>query len=86
MSGDPRHPFFEPRKRAAPTGTAFDSIRVGVPCPQCGKKDLQPLAELVANDATECQFCGFTIDLHAEGRHVELLQLADEYKQIKPAR
>lgn len=75
---------FGRRKRAPLTGTAFDFIRIGIPCPQCGKENMEPLAELVVNDDVGCDYCGAVIDLRANGWPAKLRKLADEYKQIKP--
>jgi hypothetical protein len=72
------------RKRAPATGTALDFIRVPVPCPQCGQHDLQLLAELLANDATTCRFCGHVIDLTAEDWPARLADEARQAIQIKP--
>jgi hypothetical protein len=72
------------RKRAPTTGTALDFIRVPVPCPKCGQHDLQLLAELLANDATACRFCGHVIDLTAEDWPARLADEARQAMQIKP--
>ena len=83
MSENDLNPFFIPRKRAPFTGTAFDFIRVEVPCSKCGKRSKQPLAELIVTDATDCSYCGSVIDIHSEGHQAELLRLAEIYKEIK---
>lgn len=64
-------------------GTAFDFIRIDVPCPQCGKNNKEPLAELVVGDAVPCRFCGEIIDLTGEDWRVSLAKQAEEFKQIK---
>jgi hypothetical protein len=70
------------RKRAALTGTAFDFIRVEVPCGKCGKAGLQPLAELAVNDNAECRYCGETIDLSDAVAKADIARLATEYQAI----
>lgn len=66
------------------TGTAFDFVRIEVPCPECGKNDLQRLAELVASDATTCRACGSAIDLTDHDWRTRLAEEAEKFKQIKP--
>jgi hypothetical protein len=80
--------FQEERKRAAPTGSAFDFIRIEVDCtnPQCGKKLKVPLIELVANDTVTCGVCGTVIDLTTERWRARLAQESENYKKIKPPR
>jgi predicted RNA-binding Zn-ribbon protein involved in translation (DUF1610 family) len=75
--------LFGARKRAALTRTAFDFIRVEVPCPQCGEKGLQPLAELEVNMDAVCPYCGTVIDLSSQRARAEIGQHSEEYKQIK---
>jgi len=51
------------------TGTAFDFIRINVPCPDCVKKTKSKndprllLADLVAKTMIDCSRCGHSIDL-----------------------
>lgn len=84
MSDQPLHRKSRIRKRAAPTGTAFDFIRIEVPCPQCGKQTLQPLAELAVNTDATCGYCGNRIDLSSKEWRDEIAQLSHDYQQIKP--
>jgi hypothetical protein len=64
------------------TGTAFDFIRIEVPCPQCGKADLQILRKLVGASDTICSFCGGTIDLSSKEWQTLLYEAADNYRKI----
>jgi DNA-directed RNA polymerase subunit RPC12/RpoP len=80
-----RKPFQEVRKHAPETGTAFDFVRVEVFCAQCGKKGLEPLAELVANDTVACGYCGAVIDVTTEYWRSRLAEEAEGFKKIKPA-
>ncbi len=66
-------------------GSAFDFVRIDVPCPQCGKNDLQRLAELVASDTTTCRYCGATINLTSHDWRTRLAEEAKKFKQIKPS-
>lgn len=72
------------RKRAAPTRTAFDFIRVEILCPQCKKESLQPLAELEVSLDAICAYCGSVVDLSSHTWRAEISKLSQEYKEIKP--
>ena len=64
-------------------GTAYDFIRIEVPCPQCGQNDLQRLTELVASDTATCRGCGHVIDLTSHDWRTRLAEEAEKFKQIK---
>ncbi len=75
------------RPQAEPTGTVLDFIRIEVPCPHCGEKDLQRLADLVVNDTTGCRYCGGLIRLDSESWKARLAdekQKAMEIKKLRP--
>ncbi len=63
------------------TGTAFDFMRMDLPCPKCGKTNKEPISELVANDTAACRYCGETIDLNAT--RASIAKFAKEAKEIK---
>ena len=65
------------------TGTAYDFIRIPVDHPECGKKSLHPLRELVDRDEVECQYCGGIVDISSEQWRGVIAKLSEEYKQIK---
>lgn len=73
-------------RSAPPTGTAFDFIRIDIPCPQCRKDFKQLLRELVVNDTAACPRCEFAVDLKTNGWPIKLAELAQEFKQIKPTK
>lgn len=72
------------RKRAERTGSAFDFVRVELPCPECGKNDKQPIAELIANDTATCRYCGNVIDISTKDWRTRLAQQAEVLIKIKP--
>jgi hypothetical protein len=41
--------------RSQITGTAYDFMRMDLPCPECGKTNKEPICELVANDTAACR-------------------------------
>jgi hypothetical protein len=72
------------RPLAPLTGTAFDWVRIPVPCanPQCQQSSLQPLRQLVASDHTTCRSCRTTIDLTVEPWRTLIAHSADLYKSF----
>jgi hypothetical protein len=72
------------RKTAPRTYSAFDFIRIELPCPKCRKKDLQPLSELIVNDTAECRYCGNIIDISTKAWRTKLAEQAEVYVKIKP--
>ena len=72
------------RKRATITGSSFDFIRVRIPCPQCKKQGLQPLAELEVNADADCPYCGHVIDLSGADWRIKIGEMAEIHKKIKP--
>mgnify|MGYP001445131701 CR=1 FL=1 len=56
------------------TGTAFDFMRMDLPCPKCGKINKEPIRELVAN--TACRYCGETIDFSREDTRASIAKFA----------
>ena len=71
------------RRQAEKTGTSLDFIRIEVPCPHCGEKGLQRLAELVVNTTTLCGHCGGTIRLDSKGWVTRLADEAEKAMKIK---
>ena len=69
-----------------PTGTAYDYIRVDIRDAKCGKTGKYRLREVVENEVAICAYCGVAIDLSSEEWRSLLLQLAEEFKQIKKLR
>jgi rubredoxin len=65
-------------------GTAFDFVRIDVPCSKCGQNDKQRLAQLVASDTTTCDYCGAVISLTDHDWRTRLAEEAEKFKQIKP--
>lgn len=65
------------------TGTAYDFIRVDILDPQCGKTGKYRLRELVENEVAICAYCSGAIDLSTKEWRSILVQLAEEFKQIK---
>jgi len=65
------------------TGTAFDFMRMDVPCPKCCKTNLEPIRELVANDTVPCRHCGEIIDLSAKDTRAGIVKFAEQAKEIK---
>ena len=68
------------------TGTAFDFIRIDIPCPECREDFKHPLREMTVSDSAVCPRCEFAVDLKAEGWPARILKLSEEYKQIKPTK
>jgi rubredoxin len=79
-----RRPAAPVRKRAAPTASTFDDIRIKFLCPECGKNNLQRLAELVVNDETACGACGRSIRIDTEDWRTRLAQEREKFEKIKP--
>ncbi len=65
------------------TGTAFDFVRMDLPCPKCGKTNQERISELVANDAATCSYCGEVIDLRAQDSRARIIKFAEQAKEIK---
>lgn len=78
------HPPFSLRKRAPITGTSFDFIRMRIPCPQCHKQGLQPLAELEVNTDADCPYCGAIISLQSPDIRARIREQAKVFKEVKP--
>ncbi len=72
------------RKRAARTGSAFDFVRVELPCLKCGKNDKQPIAELVVNNTATCRYCGNVIDISTRDWRARFAEQAEILIKIKP--
>jgi len=68
------------------TGTAFDYMRMDLPCPECGKTNKQPISKLVANDSVRCTYCGLPINLSAKGTRASIAEFANKAKEIKKLR
>jgi len=64
------------------TGSAFDFIRMDLPCPKCGKTNKEPISELVANGTVTCRYCGKTIDLSAKDTRASIAKFAKEAKEV----
>jgi len=65
------------------TGTAFDFMRMDLPCPKCGKTNKKPISELVTNNTVTCGYCGETIDLSAKDTRASIAKFAEQAKEIK---
>ena len=65
------------------TGTAFDYMRMDVPCPQCGQRNKEPISKLVASNSVACRSCRVLIDLTAKDTRAGIAKFADEAKKIK---
>ena len=63
--------------------SAFDFIRLPVPCPQCGQDHPQRLTELVASDNIACLSCGAPIDISSKEWRSFIDEAADLYKTIR---
>jgi len=63
-------------------GTVVGLIRIEVPCPHCGEKDLQLLRELVDNDSVVCRYCGTIIDISSEDWRALINEALDRYSKI----
>lgn len=57
-------------------------FRIELPCPNCGKKDLQMIRELVGKDEIACRYCGATIDLTNEKWQSGLREMIEGIGQI----
>ena len=67
------------------TGTAFDWVRIEVPCsdPKCNKSNLQSLRQLVTIDHTTCRSCRAPIDLTIEPWRSLVAHAAEDFKRFK---
>ena len=65
------------------TRTAYDFIRIEVPCPQCGQVTLQPLRKLESNDTTACPGCAAVIDTSSEKWRAAIKSAVDLYRSIR---
>jgi|CXWL01.1.fsa_nt_gi hypothetical protein len=50
------------------TDTVFDYLTTDVHCKSCGRRDIQPLRELVGSRFTMCRVCDERIEFTAEER------------------
>jgi len=66
--------------------SAFDFIKVSLPCAKCGKDSLQPLRDLMPKSETVCPRCGAVIDLTNARTQAFLRKEAEKFKKIKPPR
>jgi len=62
--------------------SAFDFIRLPVPCPHCGKESLQWLTDLVASDEVTCGFCQGTVEVGSKEWRSFIDEAAQLYKTI----
>jgi predicted RNA-binding Zn-ribbon protein involved in translation (DUF1610 family) len=62
--------------------SAFDFIRLPVPCPNCGQEDLQRLTDLLSSEEFTCLGCGELIDISSQEWRAFINQAAQLYKSI----
>jgi len=70
---------------APATGTAFDLVRLPIPCPECGKVIRKPFRQLVASDSLKCPSpdCGHCIDLTTKESRAYLRHFSEFFAQFK---
>jgi hypothetical protein len=63
--------------------SAFDFIRLPVPCPHCNQEDLQRLTDLVSSNKVTCNTCQGSIDISSKEWRAFIDQAAQLYKSIR---
>jgi hypothetical protein len=65
-------------------GTAFDFVRIEIPCMSCGRDSHQPIRDLAANDNNVvCTSCSNPIDVSSQEWQAFIAEAADTFKKIQ---
>ena len=59
-----------------------NAFRIELPCPNCGKIDLQMIGELVGKDMIACRVCAELIDLTNEKWQAGLREMIEGLREI----
>ena len=59
-----------------------NSFRFELPCPHCGKVDMQLIGKLVGVDEIACRFCTQTINLNNEKWQTSLREMIEGLREI----
>lgn len=57
-------------------------FRFELPCPHCGKVDMQIIGELVGKDEITCRYCGEMIDLTDENWQASLKETIESLNAL----
>lgn len=57
-------------------------FRIELPCPHCGKKDLQLIGDLVGKDEIACRYCRGVVDLTDEKWQAGLREYVEGFRKL----